>query len=298
MVVTSALIDATVCLLLVSAGVGTLVSVNDPSAVGGPASGERAADRADATAETLATATASVNYSLATGVREAGGPTDRLPRLDGNRFRRTDHGSLARLLADAAVANTTVDGRRTSLASVGFVRAVRTTVANRTGPRVQVVALWRPSPGGAVEGRVVAGAEPPRTGAVHAAALAVPVGGTGNSGASRRTGEASFGRLAEGVARKTIRTLVPAGRTETALRADYPASALVEHRYRRLGAALGVEVLPAVERGNTTAANRQLTRVLQPRVERGLRDRFPSAERAGESTAASRVRIVVRTWSP
>jgi hypothetical protein len=293
--VTSAALDAAFCLLLVSAGVGTLVAVDGPET----AAGEGGTTRADATAERLATATATVNYSLATGLRERG-TTDRFPRLGGPRFRRTDHGSFARLLAGAAVANATVGGRPVSDAAVGFVRAVRAAVANATGPRVRVVARWRPYPGSPIRGRVAVGGAPPRTADVHAATLTVPVrsepGATDADGPERDP----VRRTADEVARRTVGAVVPAERSRAGLRADYPASALVEHRYRRLADGLGVSVGPALNRDRPEVANRRLVGALRPRIERDLRERYRDREprAAARATAADRVRIVVRTWSP
>jgi hypothetical protein len=165
---------------------------------------------------------------------------------------------------------------------------------------VRVVARWRPYPGSPIRGRVAVGGAPPRTADVHAATLTVPVrsepGATDADGPERDP----VRRTADEVARRTVGAVVPAERSRAGLRADYPASALVEHRYRRLADGFGVSVGPALNRDRPEVANRRLVGALRPRIERDLRERYRDREprAAARATAADRVRIVVRTWSP
>lgn len=152
----STVLDASLCLLLVSASVVTLVEV--PTAERGGRDANADADAADETAELLATTTAQVTY-------EAG---------DEN---RTAHDTLAGLLATAAAVASRPASDSQGISVEHFERAVTERV-NRTlrrfGGDAQVVVRSGPTtrddpPGG----RVVAGRRPPPNVDVHSAVFSV-----------------------------------------------------------------------------------------------------------------------------
>jgi len=143
----STVVDVAVCLLLVGAAALTLTGA--PIAEPDPATG-----RAEELASTLAGSTGTVVYA------------------DAGR-ERTARGTLAGLLAAAAVTN------RTPATGDGFRQAV----ANATRPalgarewRGQVTATWRPYEGADPGGTVVVGPTPPPGVDVHAATTGVPSG--------------------------------------------------------------------------------------------------------------------------
>lgn len=143
----STVLDVSVFLLLVGAAVLTLLSA--PTAAPDPA-----ADRADEVATTLSGSTATINYTE-----------------DGET--RTAHGTLAGLLADAAVAAVRPQ-------SAG---AFRDAVGNATGPALggrgwhgNVLVTWRPHGEADPDGTVRVGPDPPPDGDVYAATLTVPSG--------------------------------------------------------------------------------------------------------------------------
>lgn len=176
----STVIDVSVCLLLVSASVLTLV--------GTPTGCPVDPDVADERAETLTTSTARVSYAVGDG-------------------RRSLHDTLAGLLAGAAVASAGVV--RPNEGSAAFQRAVTDRV-NRTLRRfesgVQVTVTWRPVADSTLGGRVVAGDRPPPDADLHAATVVVSSGVPG----VRRAAMAAAERDGfEGVAR-TIATRVRA----------------------------------------------------------------------------------------
>ena len=290
---TATVLDATLCLLLVSAGAVTVATTTpgEATTVAGPS--------AAATAETLATSTTTVEYSLAPGVERARPSPVEFHGTDDPGFRRTSRGSYAGLLADAAVGRATVEGERLTRARDGLVTAVRrATAAAVGGAHTQVIAVWRPYPGASVRGRLTVGDAPPPTADVRAATLvaAGPVAPT-RSTARGRAAASGFDGLAGLMANRTVRALFPPARTRVALGADYPADALVAHRYHRAGDRLGVAVGPAVETDRVGRANRQLAAALRPRIERDLRREFERPTTAAESVAIGRVRIVVRRWA-
>ncbi|SDQ72994.1 DUF7284 family protein [Halopelagius longus] len=282
----NAAVDAAVCLLLVGAAVFGVTAVSDPVETGD-------STRTDAAAETLATSTATVEYSLRPGTGPVRGTPAAFPRENGSEFRRTTHGTLAGLLARAAVATAGFGNDSLTGARDDFPRAVRGAVTGAfEASSLRVDAVWRPYPGSTVGGRVGVGAKPPSAATVHAATLSVP------SGVEPVPSSAAddFGTLASAVAERTVEALVPPEAASLALRGDYPVSALMWHRYGRLGHELGVPVERDLRAENTTALNRRLADALAPAVEADLRDRFESPEAAAEAVEVHRVRVVVRTW--
>lgn len=143
----STVLDVSLGLLLVGAAVLTLLGT--PTPVTDPAQG-----RAEEVATTLAGSTATVSY-------------------DGEEGTRTVHGTLAGLLADAAVSNRTPSSGRSLRSAVG--NATRPVLGGR-GWRAGVVATWRPFEGAAVFAQVQVGAEPPVGVDVHAATMTVSSG--------------------------------------------------------------------------------------------------------------------------
>lgn len=163
----STVLDASLCLLLVSASAVTLAGTpvaSEPTATVGP-------DTADETADLLTTSTARVSYE-ADAASGTGTARDR---------NLTVHDTLAGLLASAASADAGLEVADGSSAtaqnrSTAFVRAVTERVGRalrRPDVGVQVVALRSPTaPNSTHGGRVVAGATPP-DGDVHAAGFTV-----------------------------------------------------------------------------------------------------------------------------
>jgi hypothetical protein len=315
--VTSTVLDAALCLLLVSAGAVTLVTVPDAGGVASPAGTgaehlDDDRDRADALATTLTTATASVNYTLAPGAREAGGTPVAFPHTEGSQFERTSRGTLAGLLADATLASVQVGGTRLDHTGDDFRRGVRARTLEAVGANAQVAAVWRPVPDGPVEGRLVVGPDPPADRSVHASVVRVPTGfGSVERRAGQRTQRGAAPdtaddtpreRLAHRIAAVVVTGLLPPEETAFALDGDYPVTALTRHRYHRLATLLGVDLDGSVPsepaNANVTRATRLLTDGLAERLSAGLRHSEETAlQTESESgVGVGRVRITVRTW--
>ena len=152
----STVLDTSLCLLLVSASVVTLVGI--PTDDEGDSDSDADADAADETAELLATTTAQVTYGAG----------------DEN---WTAQNTLAGLLATAAAVQSRPASDSQGISAERFERAVTERV-NRTlrrfGGDAQVVVQSEPparddSPGG----RVVAGRRPPADADVHSAVFSV-----------------------------------------------------------------------------------------------------------------------------
>ena len=300
----NAAVDAVVFLLLVSAAVVGLVTVEQsPPATSG---------NADAVADSLATTTAQVDYSLAPGVREmtANAATPNAPDipLDSPELDRTAHGSLAGLLARAATTTSGVDlapggDANATTAPVdlppltrtraSFRSGVRDAVRARTGATVRVDATWQPYPGAPVGSGVGVGPTPPADG-VHAATLVIPTG----VDSSPESATTDFDSLGAAVAERTVAVLVPPGPARITLRGDDPAAALVRHRYARLESETNASLSEPLATEDTEEANARVAAALAPRFAEDLRARYDSPADAAESVSVSSVRIVVRTWSP
>lgn len=282
----STVLDVGLCLLLVSAAVGVLYAAPTGSSDDG-------GDVAASGATTLATSTATVEYTPTAGDASS-----------------IDRGTVASLLARAALANATVDGASLTSddAYVDAVRArTRRALAGVSGDaRVRASAHWRPLPGSGLRSRVAVGPRPPPDADVHAATLAVPVGagraGESDAGASlerslpapaRQARCSSVGRT---IARRTVRSVFPPDRTTAALQSDAARSHTSE-RYRTAAAGLGAD--PAgVDRGGTARdRNAVLVERLSPRLVEQCRAADEPLAWARAATPG-RVTVVVRTWSP
>lgn len=291
---TSAVLDVTLCLLLVSAAAVTLV------AVPGDAGRDSAGDRADAVGTTLTTSTATVNYSLTPGAKDA--EADGLasfPTTSGPEFERSTHGTFAGLLADAAVGTAAVDDEQLVHTDDGFRDAVRARIRQDvTDGGVQLLARWVPYRGSHLRGCVTVGPSPPPDATVHAATVSVPSGlPTAQDEASRAAVESGFEGVARVFAERVVVGLFPPDDLRFALRGDYPVSRLARYRYHRAGQSYGVGVAGDDGELRPREANDRLTDAVADAVERDLRQTFERPSAAAESVRVDEVRIVVRTWS-
>lgn len=280
---TSAALDACLCLLLVSAAAVTVTSV-------APAQPESEADRADAVAETLAVETAYVRYTLEPpgGERPTANPE----------YERSAHGTLASLLAQAAVSTVRVDGEPLTRTRADFAAAVRETVRARLPARTQVVVEHSPYPGSHLGRELTVGPMPPTNADVHAATVRVPSGISRAENASVVAAARGFDGLARIVAGELVSGLFPPRKGRLALAGDHPVDALVERRYVRASELYGVRTRDAIEDGDTRTANRRLAASMRDRIAADLRRRFESPEEAADALRLADVRISVRTWSP
>ena len=264
----STVADAVVFLLLVSAAVAALAV--PPSTPTPP--------RAEPTAATLTTTTLAVP----------------LGRVGESAFRRTARGTPAGLLARAALANATLDGRR--LLPGSLPRRVGSAVFDaRPAATVRVVARWRPYPGASLSGRVAVGSPPPRDAVTDVAVVTVPSGMTLDPERTREVAEAGYHALARLVAERLVSRLFPpgAGRSNVATEA---ARVRTVPRYRRFAAVVGADVRgPLADRSPRTARTR-LVDALAGRLTTDVRRRFETPGQAAEALGLDTVRLRVVRW--
>lgn len=273
----STVVDVSVFLLLVSAAVFSVVT-----ATGGAVDPTVTPDRDETTVETLATTTTTVRYDL--------GVDDRT----GEPIERVRHGTRAELLAEAAVANVSVDGGAPSPYVAGFVDAVRDSLTPVLDGRTQVVATWRPAPGSGLEGVVRAGPSPPTGATVHAATLTVASGLPPARDSALAASTGGYGHVADVVSRRTVDGLFPPRRTRVALQGGAADAVVVRERFASMRSAYGSETSLRV---GVEPATSGLAVAVSDRTERAIERRFETPRAAAESIRTDRVTVVVRTWS-
>jgi len=286
---TSTVVDVTACLLLVGAAVAVVLN---------GAAIERATTESPAAARTelLATTTASVDYALAV----PGDPPPWTTNATATR-QRTAHGTLAELLAEAAMSRVAWEGHRLSRAGTEFEREVATTTRNRLherGRRTAVRARWEPYEGAPLNGTVRVGEWPPPDADVDASTVTVASPSPAvRERAARAASQGGYSAVAAVVAGAVVDGLFPSRQAQLALDGDYPDDRLMTRRYRRMGALIRAGQL-SVESRPATELNAELTDTLTARFERDMRERFDSPEAAARAVETGNVTITVRTWSP
>jgi len=292
----STAVDVALAALVVS---GALVVLASVTSVPPPNHGT---DAADETAELLGSTTASVNYTLSPGARAAEEYVE-VGETSGPAFRRHAHGTVAALLARAAVTDARLDRRELTRTHDDFERAVREVTRETVvgaDARVQVRAVWRPYRGAPLAGGVVVGDTPPESATVHAATTRVSAPVPATRTRALAAADDGYGAVARAVAAGVVRGLFDPEGAWLALRGDEPVSTLVTYRYRRTGALLGVEgrVDDSIASYDVEAANEHLRRALAERFEADMRDRYATPRAAAESVSTGVVVVTVRTWSP
>lgn len=282
----STVLDATLCLLVVSASVVTLVGVPQTDDLERDSTEQdlTGRDTAETAAEVATTSTASVTYALG----------------DGRQRTRTTHDTLAGLLVTAAVTNASVGGRPAFPVSDGFRRAVARTVTrslDRPEVSVQVTARWVPYRNSPLGGRVTVGKTPPPSADVRAAVVSVPSGfpssRTAALAAARRDGYDGVARV---VSERVVGGLFPPNATRTVLLSEPHVADPVAARYRAMARASDTNVGLALASGDPAQANRNIRRGMVADHGRHLRQ-FETPTAAAEAVSVGRATVIVRTWS-
>lgn len=266
----STVLDVAVFLLLVSAAVGTLVLADPP---------EQRDSRADETAEIVASSTLSIEYDLAGETRHA-------------------HGTIAELLARAAVANATVEGTPVSSMEGRFSATVtKETSARLAAPnRTQIVARWAPYRGGPLQGRIVVGQAPPDGLDVHSATVAVSVPIAASQERAANRSEDGYDAVARAVAVAVADGLLPDNRVDASAFRESPAASATTHRYEAFAEATGTGVSGLLEGGSVRTAHNRIVAGLARTFAADMRDRFDTPATAAEAVQTGTVRITVRRW--
>lgn len=263
---------------------------------------------ADEAAETVAGSTIAVEYDV-DGVRTAS-TFDETAVEDPAAYERTRHGSIAGLVADAAVANATLWGDRPSATPDPYLAAVDGASRSQlvgAETRVFVRAIWRPWEGSDVQGVATAGPRPPRTGDVSSVTVTVSSDLEVDEAAFRANytdADATARLLGEAV----VAHHFPRTESQRALQARGARRQFVVHRYRRFADVLGVgrqfdpddHGTPLHrETADAGRANEILAEAFAGRAlaRGGVPDRFDDVEDAREWLTAGTVHVTVQTWT-
>jgi hypothetical protein len=267
----STVLDTLVFLLLVSGAVVLLT--------GSHAQPTRSTTAHD-TADVIGSSTVTVSYS---------------PGANGSDT-TTASGTLAELLAAAAVANASLDSTELTGSTDGFEHAVMTAVASQVShgtATTQVTATWEPYPNASLRGTVTAGPTPPADAEIHAATLVVP---SGLAPVGTDDGD-SVGEVASAVATSVIGGLFPPRQTRMALATDGETASATRAHYRSVAAALGTGLNGSLASNDATAANERLESGLETHLEDDLTSRYDTSAAAAGAVRVDTVYITVRTWS-
>ncbi len=288
----STVVDAALCLLVIGAAVATLVYApvldenrgDDPA----PPAGEHLV--------IVGGTTATVNYSLAPAARDSMESPPSNATIDA--LERTDHGTLAELLARSAVKSATAEDVRLSKASSEYENAVvdEVTEADRSDRNVQIEARWEPYPDAHLSGRVVAGDDPPPNVDTSVATMTVASGIDPVSEEAADAGDRDgFDGVAAVVAAAVVEGLYPPDRIAEERRSHEPLPTIADRRYERAADRYGVNARP--EEHGIGGANERLAEGVESAIAADLRASFDDPGAAANATAPETVEIVVRTWS-
>ncbi|MEY7850051.1 hypothetical protein AB7C87_12735 [Natrarchaeobius sp. A-rgal3] len=238
----STVVDVSLCLLCITASIGIIavflaedLDRHDPQI-------------ADETAQTIATSTTTVEYSIQSIERHDDTGVFDDAEYEADRYERVRHGPLAQLLAAAVIANLHLDGEPLSHAGVEFREAVDANVGSEligANDDVHVVASWEPYEDASIHGETVAGDRPPTDADVSTATFTVasdfPPVSEGELEGSYDAENRSFDRTAEPIAEAIVTGLFPEESTTIALQGNDLDRDLALYEYHRAGDALDVE---------------------------------------------------------
>ncbi len=258
----STVLDVSLGLLLMTAAIGVVVTQTTPAPP---------PDRAADTATLVATATESVTYTP--------GP----PGAVYNHSRH-DHGTVARLLASAAIANASINGQPIAPAE-RYERAVTGATKNilaSVDGQVAITARWVPVTGGPITGQVRVGPRPPPDVDVHAARVVIAV--------NTQDWQTYHANTTRAVAQATVDTMFPPTRVAPARVSPGEDRRIINTRYRAASETFGID--PARPTNATSAmwANQYLTVALAER----LTDANVTV--SNRTAAPATVEVIVYTW--
>lgn len=271
---------------------------------------QRTSERADRTADILASSTAGVTYSMEEAAETAvdGDLSDAYPNVE---LERTTHGSLASLIASLAVANATIESSGDQIRPPGEKREFARVLDERlqtalveTSVETHVRAVWEPYDGAPLAGETTVGQRPPRDVSTTAATVKVPSGFESVPDASLEPiGEESYRALSEIIAETVVEGYLPQAESKRVLEGSDLEQALALERYRQMATAIesvdtAEKVLSEIREPpvRTATANEVLTELLADQFEADLRRSFDSVTNAVAAIDVNTVTIVVKTW--
>lgn len=265
-------------------------------------------ESADEAAETISGTTIAIEYDV--GDVRSESTFDASAVEDDEAYDRTRHGSVASLVADAAVENTTLWGTRPSATAASLAAAVDGATRSQlvgAETNVRVRAVWRPWQGADARGVVTAGPRPPVEADVSSVTVTMPSGIEVDEPAFQANYSNPDAR-ARLVGDAIVEHHFPVLETRRALQAQGARRQFVVNRYLRFARALGVDHRfdPDADgnpldrqTANATEANEILaTAFADEAMDRGgVGGGFSDYGAAREWLTAGEVAVTVQTWS-
>lgn len=267
----STVVDVMLCLLIVSAAIGMLVYMEDEQ--------DESPETAGDTAAILGTATASIEYTPS-----AGEPVDT----------RTDYGTIASLLAKAAVLNGTVKGEPLTTGDAYQQAAKRAAeqklVSIEDG--TEITARWEPIENGSLQGKITVGERPPPGADVDAAVLTVTTGQWDPATLE----EPDLESIAVAASRAAIDQLFDPQASTRALESTHDERTITLARYHQAAAVLDVELAPVLQQQDAGTANALLADALGEQLLVDIHNQYDQPDRAAAAITPGEVTIIIRRW--
>ncbi len=325
----STVLDVALCLVLMSAAVGVLGIY-----LAGDEDTGHTPETATHAVELLGSTTVSVEYTLEPVLERA--PEDAYADPDDytrSELTRVTHGPAAGVLADAALANVSLEDELLTQDGRLFATAIEGPIASEfavVDGDVAVAAHWTPYEGAPLEGRAHIGPTPSPTADVSSVSMTVPSGfaldridaadfagdegGDGDvdesGGGSRNEGEyedenpdeEAYHPIATSVSTAIVEGYFPPEQTSLVLERGGLDRDRTVYRYERFATALDgidpADLETSLEQSNSDAqaANAQIVDALAGSMAADMESRFDTPEEAADAIAVEDVTIVVRVW--
>ncbi|MFC7214854.1 hypothetical protein ACFQO4_12310 [Saliphagus sp. GCM10025334] len=323
----STVLDVALCLVLMSAAVGVLGIY-----LAGDEDTGHTPETATHAVELLGSTTVSVEYTLEPALERA--PEDAYDDPDDysrSELTRVTHGPAAGVLADAALANVSLEDEPLTQDGRLFATAIEGPIVSEfavVDGDVAVAAHWTPYEGAPLEGRARIGPTPSPTADVSSVSMTVPSGfnfdrfdsadfggdegGGGDEGESRgengnkdedeNPGIEAYHPIATSVSTAIVEGYFPPEQTSLVLERGGLDRDRTVYRYERFATALDginpADLEGPLEQSNSDAqaANAHLVGALAESMAADMEARFDTPEEAVDTIAVEDVTIVVRVW--
>lgn len=294
--------DVSLAVVLVTAAIALVAAAPGKQ----PPSDERLTS--ERTGEVLSTATIAVPYSLGPVVAE----TSSADRYDDDELHRVSHGSVADLVADAAIADLSVaEGRTLTPAGRVYETAIEDRFQARlVGSNVEtnVTALWKPYEDADIGGSATVGQPVPPAKAYSSTHLTVPSGfGPARADARAAVDHADdYESVGAVLARTLVDGYLPPVASERALEEGGLERDLTVFRYEQMATLVERTApddrvlrrnLPA-ESADSDRLNGYLATHLAEQIAADLASEYDTAQAAAAAVSTAEVTVIVRTWEP
>ncbi|MFC7073747.1 hypothetical protein ACFQJ7_07680 [Halovenus rubra] len=303
----STVADVSLALVLVVAAVGVLAAF-----AGGNAT-KHNPQQTEYSVQTIAASTMNVSYTLLPAMDRHYETQSTINSTDDDAVERVAHEPVASLIADIAVANSSIGGQQLLKGVGDYERAVEEALQTRlVGSRFEmgVSAVWTPFGGAVMQGDALLGEQPPPGADVSTTTIAVPSGipDARQAAIEAVTGPQAYDAVARAVANATISGYFPERETQLALERTGVDSQLTRYRYKRLATVSDGDPSVFAEHdwlnpshADAGAANaylsQRLTAIFKSQLQSLHGNRYENAMEAAKHVSTGTVTLTVNTWT-